>query len=78
MYYGDAPVFVTAPEDVLTRMAGTCMGEPSGQWSMLLRRLKIFKFAVPIPEPGQAIHPCARCFANFIMTKAHEWRLQNL
>ena len=74
MYHGDAPIFITAPEEVLRGMANTGMAGPTGQWSMLLRRLKLFHFTVPIPEPVHAIEPCARCFASFVLEQARAWR----
>ena len=74
MYYGDAPIFITAPEEVLRGMMGASMAGPTGQGSMLLRRLKIFHFTVPIPEPPHAILPCTTCFARFVTEKAREWR----
>ena len=74
MYYGDAPIFITAPEEVLRGMVGASMAGPTGQGSMLLRRLKIFHFTVPIPEPPHAIVPCPTCFARFVTEQARQWR----
>ena len=74
LYQGDAPIFITAPEEVLRGMVGTSMAAPTGQSSMLLRRLKLFHFTVPIPEPPHAIVPCTTCFARFVTAKAGEWR----
>ena len=73
-YTSDAPIFITAPEEVLRNMAGNAFAPPTGQWSMLLRRLKLFHFTVPIPEPREPIVPCTSCFSLFLTQKAREWR----
>ena len=73
-YTGDAPIFITAPAEVLSAMAASAGGPHSGQCTMLLRRLKVFHFTVPIPEPREALVPCTSCFSAFVMHKAREWR----
>ena len=73
-YTGDVPTLITAPEEALHGMSGHGIAPPSGQWSMLRRRLKLFHLTVPIPEPRHAIVPCTSCFAVFVTEKAREWR----
>lgn len=71
MYKGSAPVFVTAPETAVTRLCAAAAGAPTGEACMLLRRLKLFVFTVPIPAPAAPrIKPCPRCFARFVTEAA--------
>jgi hypothetical protein len=74
VYTGDAPIFITAPEDAMQDIMRGSMAAPTGECSMLLRRLKLFHFAVPIPPPQRDFAPCPRCFAMFVTGKAQEWR----
>ena len=74
VYTGDAPIFITAPEDALRDIMSGGMAAPTGECSMLLRRLKLFHFTVPIPPPQRDFAPCPRCFATFVMANAQEWR----
>ena len=71
MYHGAARVFVTTPEDALAGLSNSSAQQPKGQAGMLLRRLKIFFYTVPIPKPpAPKIVPCPRCFATLVTTEA--------
>ena len=70
-YRGTAPIFVTTPEDALAGLSNSSAQQPQGQAGMLLRRLKIFPYTVPIPKPPPPrVLPCPRCFALFVTTMA--------
>ena len=45
------------------------LGQPS-EWSMLLRRLKIFSFSVPFQIGPCKIPECPACFADLVISNA--------
>ena len=74
LYTGSAPIFATCKEKELAPIMqkaqeATQLGQPS-EWTMLLRRLKIFRFSVPLQDPRCKIPECPACFANLIMANA--------
>ena len=74
LYRGIAPVFVTAPANALACLTQGATAQPHGQASMLLRRLKLYHFAVPMPRPPlPRLVPCPRCFAWLVTTAGAEW-----
>ena len=74
-YRGTAPVFVTAPEEALAALSASAGQQVSGTASMLMRRLKIFMYTVPIPKPpAPPLVPCPRCFATLVTTEAAKWQ----
>ena len=67
MYRGSAPIFVTTDEPSVRDLSYL----NHTQASMLLRRLEIFEYTVPIPKPPPPrIKPCPRCFARLVMQQA--------
>ena len=71
LYEGKAPLFITCPEDALAGLSHASAEEPRGQAGMLLRRLKIFFYSVPIPKPPPPqIVNCPRCWATLVTTEA--------
>ena len=71
VYEGSAPIFVTTPEDALAGLSHTSAEQPRGHAGMLLRRLKVFLFTVPIAKPQPPrISPCPCCFARLVTAAA--------
>ena len=71
LYQGTAPIFITTPEDALSGLSTQSAEQPRGHAGMLLRRLKIFFYSVPVPKPPPPrVHPCPRCFACLVTTEA--------
>ena len=71
VYEESAPIFVTAPEDALTGLSQASAEQPRGHAGMLLRRLKVFLFTVPIAKPQPPrISPCPCCFARLVTAAA--------
>ena len=71
LYRGTAPIFVTTPEDALAGLSTQSAEQPRGHAGMLLRRLKIFYYTVPVPKPPPPrVVPCPRCFACLVTTEA--------
>ena len=74
LYQGTAPIFVTAKEKDLgfviqQATVDFALGKASGL-TMLLRRLRVYHFTVPLPvRPLGApkIHACPRCFAEMML-----------
>jgi len=71
LYKGTAPIFITTP---LKRMEKFIIeAERARYWgessvaTMVLRRLKVYKFTQKIPMPTGQIPQCARCFASFVL-----------
>ena len=78
LYRGTAPLFVTTKEqylDALEREAAAALAvDGASEATMLLRRLRLFKFGqkLPIPE-GTHIPDCAHCFARMVLTHASQY-----
>ena len=78
-YKGSAPIFVTTKLPDLESLEYNAQinpvtGEPwDADASMLLRRLKIYKFRVRIQKPPK-FKFCARCFAHFLRSQAPTWQ----
>ena len=73
VYEGSAPMFVTCPETALAGLSAESAQRPQGQAGMLLRRLKIYMFTVPIPKPQLPRSvPCPRCFSTLVASEARK------
>ena len=71
VYHGTAPIFITTPQDALAGLSTTSAEQPRGHAGMLLRRLKVFVYTVPVPKPrAPRVNPCPRCFARLVRTAA--------
>ena len=44
------------------------------EWSMLLRRLSVYRYRVRMPKPQKPIAPCAHCFAQFLFQAEEQWQ----
>ena len=77
MYRGSAPIFITTGLKRLDKMmeeaAATEQSGHSSEATMLLRRLKIYKFTKPLPPPASHVARCAHCFAWFLINGEAEW-----
>ena len=78
VYRGTAPIFVTckekelAPIEEQARIA-MAAGSPS-QHTMLLRRLRIYRFTQKFPEThGGYVPACKQCFANVVLQYNMDW-----
>ena len=74
LYQGTAPIFVTCKEKELAPIISKAheaaqLGKPS-EWTMLLRRLRLFTFTVPFPVSTCKIPECATCFARLLNSYA--------
>lgn len=74
LYKGSAPIFATCKEKELAPIIQKAheamqLGQPS-EWSMLLRRLKIFSFSVPFQIGPCKIPECPACFADLVISNA--------
>ena len=81
LYCGKAPIFVTCKEAELGPLIAkaqlaTASGRPSEE-TMLLRRMPVFPFTVPLPMPaGTKITSCGPCFARMVAEHASQWQTQ--
>jgi hypothetical protein len=78
-YKGSAPIFITMPLkrlEPLMAEANTAMtqGLPS-ELTMLMRRLRVYKFTRAAPKPPTQLPPCASCFAQFVIEGDAMWNL---
>ncbi|CAK0902955.1 unnamed protein product [Prorocentrum cordatum] len=75
VYMGSAPIFVTCPETALAGLSSESSQRPQGQAGMLLRRLKLYLFTVPIPKPpAPKLVPCPRCFSTLVTSEALKFK----
>jgi len=74
LYRGTAPIFATTKSDDMQQLVAA--GTPNPQSgvpldanaSMVLRRLKLYFFTIPMTKPTHAVPYCARCFAGLILS----------
>ena len=72
LYKGSSPIFMTTKLDALESLEAAGRPDPltgipaSADASMVLRRLKVYKFERRIPRPEQKFSYCACCFARFL------------
>ena len=75
LFTGSAPIFISAPEESLSGLSAEAGAAPSGTAAMLMRRLKVFFYSVPIAKPPPPrVQPCPRCFAQLVTTEARRGR----
>ena len=71
LYKGTAPIFITTPlkrmERFITDAAWAARSGESSEATMMLRRLKLYKFSRKIRKPADQIPQCASCFAAFVL-----------
>ena len=78
MYRGSAPIFITAKEKGLALLedeAERAMREnTASEATMLLRRLRLYRFTQRMPKPPVALKPCGCCFAKFVLHFEALWQ----
>jgi len=62
VYHGAAPVFITTKLEDMDALEA----DGGGEASMVLRRLKVFRFTQRITAPTNRVPECAHCFAHLI------------
>ena len=71
LYKGTAPIFITTPlkrmEKFITEAARAARFGESSVATMVLRRLKLYKFTRKPRVPAGQIPQCAACFASFVL-----------
>ena len=72
LYQGKAPIFVTTKYQDLDRLQQASADDPetglpgNGDASMILRRLKIYRFSQRMVKPKRQLPYCGRCFARLV------------
>ena len=83
LYKGSAPIFVTTKLEDMARIESAAAVNPAtgcpydADASMLLRRLKIYRYTQRIPKPPPGTPFCATCFSNMVQSQAAVWSLTN-
>ena len=77
LYTGSAPIFVTTPLNRIVQMEkqvaeAEANGE-SSEMSMILRRIRVYRFSHPINKPVDQIPQCPSCFASFLYEAEAAW-----
>ena len=71
LYKGTAPIFVTTPlqkmEPFLKQAEDASRRGVSSEATMILRRIKLYKFEHKVRKPACQIPQCASCFASFVL-----------
>ena len=76
LYRGSAPIFASTKLQDMERLRSASQADPDsgypgdGNASMILRRLKIYRFLRRVPAPARQVPCCARCFAQLLLTQA--------
>jgi hypothetical protein len=79
LYKGTAPIFITTKLADLEWLEKAGAVDPStgvpnnADASMVLRRLKVYRFTVRVQKPSGTFPFCARCFATLVHTQAAAW-----
>ena len=78
-YRGTAPIFITCKLSDLEWLERYAQVNPQtgAPWdaeaSMIMRRLKVYRFTQKVPGPPSKFPFCAHCFAKFIHEQAASW-----
>ena len=80
LYRGSAPIFATTPlkhiEDMERAVRHVEADGTGSEWSMLLRRLKIYRYSVRIPKPSKHIAQCHSCLAPLLFQAEAVWQMR--
>ena len=77
LYTGTSPIFITTKlSDILRMEQQACAGQGTGQpmdanASMLLRRLRVYRFSQQVVAPRGRIPFCGHCFATYVFRHAN-------
>jgi hypothetical protein len=78
MYKGSAPIFITTKAEDMAWLESHASINPctNAPWdadaSMLLRRLKVYKYTKKVAKPPARLKYCPRCFVDLVMAQAGE------
>ena len=71
LYKGTSPIFITTPlkrmESFIAEAERAAQTGGSSEATMVLRRLKLYKFTRRLRVPTEQIPQCAACFASFVL-----------
>ena len=79
LYKGSAPIFITTKLPDIEWLESAAAVDPhtglpwDADASMLLRRLKVYRFTNRIAKPDASLPQCAHCFANLVLQQAAVW-----
>ena len=77
LYKGTAPIFITTPlkkmEKFIQEAEEACRSGLSSEATMVLRRLKMYKFTRKMVKPAEQIPQCLACFASFLFEGEAAW-----
>ena len=81
VYKGSAPIFITTPltrmEKLMQEAADAVRMGSSCEATMMLRRLKVYRFSQKVSKPTKQIPQCAACFASWVLEGEAEWGQQH-
>ena len=75
-YEGTSPIFVTTKLDDVRRLESAASIDPDtgrpgdSEASMILRRLKVYRYTERIAKPPPGLPYCARCFAELVLNQS--------
>ena len=78
-YKGTAPIFITCKLSAMKWLEyyaqiNPYTGDPwDADASMVMRRLKVYRFTQRVPKPRRQILFCAHCFAKLVKSQAAVW-----
>ena len=76
LYQGKAPIFATTKYQDLDRLQQAAADDAetglpgNGDASMILRRLKVYRFSQRVQKPKRQLPYCGRCFARLVCAGA--------
>ena len=78
LYKGTAPIFITTPLKRMEKFTKAAEDAErlgcSSEATMVLRRLKTYKFHTKLSRPSGQITQCAACFAEFLFEGEAAWQ----
>ena len=76
-YRGSAPIFITSPlkrlEPLMKEAEAAVREGSTSELTMLMRRLRVYKFTRKVAAPAKQLLPCACCFAQFVLEGEAHW-----
>lgn len=76
-YKGSAPIFITMPlkrlQPMIDEAHQAVVHGLTSELTMLMRRLRVYKFTRKAQKPPQQMQPCACCFAQFVIEGEALW-----
>jgi hypothetical protein len=76
-YKGSAPIFITSPmkklEPLMQEAEAAVHAGLTSELTMLMRRLRVYKFTRKAAPPAKQLLPCACCFSQFLLEGEAHW-----